>query len=632
MCGIVAVLAAEPDERAAAAATGMLRRLAHRGPDDEGCAPLGRVTLAQRRLSILDPTPAGRQPMRSADGRYWIVHNGEIYNFLELADELAAAGHRFTTRTDTEVILASYAAWGIEAFRRFNGIWAVVLWDAAEEQLVLSRDRFGVKPLYVAHGDGLLGVASEIKALLALPGIRAEPEVAAVRDFLANGSVDHSDQTFYRRVMRVPAAHTVVIKRDGTRRAVRYWDEPELGEDASQRGEPRDAARVEEIRALVVDSVALQLRSDVAVGTCLSGGTDSSSVVCVAAGIRDGRLAPGAAAHRERDRHPQKAFFAEFRDPGLDERRHVDRVVTATGIELYAATPTARDLLATLPDVLDHQDEPFGGSSVVAQYHVMRLAATERVKVLLDGQGADEIFGGYTPFSAARYAGLLRRGNVLATLRALAGGHANAPRLLRHALLGPRRVPRWLGGWREPAWLGPALRSVETLWPPRPRRRGTLLSHILWDQLTIGGLPALLRYEDRNSMAFGIEARVPFLDHRLVEAALRLPDRLKIRDGRRKVALVEAMRGIVPDSVLARRDKIQFETPQARWLRETAAAWRPLALDPRAETEGYVRRGAVSAALEAVGAGAGDHRALWRMLNLELWLRRVAGDPPIHLD
>lgn len=624
MCGIAAVLSAAPDGRADAAAARMVDCLVHRGPDDDGFASLGRLTLAQRRLSILDPTPAGHQPMSSPDGRHWIVHNGEIYNFLELADELAGLGHNFTTQTDTEVILAAYRQWGVDAFSRFNGIWAMVLWDAVEELLILSRDRLGVKPLYVAEADGLLGVASEIKALLTLPGLAFDPEPAAVRDFLVNGSVDHSDQTFFRGVTRVPAAHALLIRRDGSRRAVRYWDVPELAGDASVRPDPADGKRVEELRALLVDAVALQLRSDVALGTCLSGGVDSSSVVCVAAAIRDGELAADLDRHRERDRHPQSAFFAQFREPGLDERPHVDSVVAATGVELHTVTPDTGDLLESLPAVLHHQDEPFGGTSIVAQYHVMRLAREQKVKVLLDGQGADETFAGYVPFAASRYAGLLRDGDVAATLDAVRRRRVRLPNLLRYAILGGGRLPSWVARLREPGWLGAEARRAGSLWAPRPALPGTLLSQVLWDQLTVGGLPALLRYEDRNSMAFGIEARVPFLDHRLVELALLLPDRLKIRGGRRKVALTQAMRGIVPDSILERRDKIAFEPPQARWLRESADHWRPLAAGSRAEEAGYLRAGALMQALDAVATGArdADHRALWRMLNLELWLHR----------
>jgi asparagine synthase (glutamine-hydrolysing) len=627
MCGIAGAVERVPSGSAGPVVREMLGRLEHRGPDDRGCTEVGRLAMGQRRLSILDTSSSGHQPMQSADGRYWIVHNGEIYNFLELSTELSKLGHRFHSQTDTEVILAAYAEWGLDCLRRFNGIWAMALWDVREETLVLSRDRFGVKPLYVAERGGLLGFASEIKALLALPGMTAEPEPAAIRDFLAEGIVDHSDQTFYLNVRRIPAAHSLVVTPSGPR-TVRYWDPPALADDASIRGDDGDGARVDEIRELVIDAVALQLRSDVALGTCLSGGMDSSSIVAVASGIRDGSLTPARSHDRRRDAVPQTAFFAEFRLPGLDERPHVDTVVERTGVELHSVTPTFEDFVRTLPEVLAHQDEPFGSSSVLAQYHVMRLARECGVKVLLDGQGADEIFGGYPAFAGPRYAGVLRSGSLGGMRAAMRLGEVTPRSLLRYGLFGPQRLPWPIQRRRNPPWLGPAANRAGTLWPPSERRPGTFLAQVLWDQISVGGLSALLRYEDRNSMAFGIEARVPFLDHRLVEAALLLPDRLKIGARRRKIALARAMRGIVPDSILERRDKIAFAPPQADWLRQAMPMIRGLAADSVGEARGYLKAGTIAARAEMFERGAIAHEELWRITMLEMWLRSVTGDEP----
>jgi asparagine synthase (glutamine-hydrolysing) len=627
MCGIAGAIERTHSADASAVVSAMVGRLEHRGPDDRGCTDLGRIALGMSRLSILDTSSGGHQPMRSADGRYWIVHNGEIYNFLELADELRALGYRFQSETDTEVILAAYAAWGPDCLRRFNGIWAMAIWDTRDETLVLSRDRFGVKPLYLAERGNLLAFASEIKALRVLPEITAEPEPAAVRDFLVEGIADHSDQTFYRGIRRVPAAHALVIAPNG-RRTMRYWDVPSLAEDSSMAADDGDPRRIEEIRDLVVDAVALQLRSDVALGTCLSGGMDSSSIVSVASAIRDGRLTPARSSDRHRDAQPQKAFFAEFRGPGLDERPHVDRIVASTGVELHTVTPTVDEFIDTLPEVIDQQDEPFVSSSVLVQYHVMKLARGQAVKVLLDGQGADEIFGGYPPFAGPRYAGLLRAGSVREVLSAM-GKRETAPRaLIRYGVFGPGRLPSLLSRWRDPPWLGPTARRAGTLWPATERRPGTVLAQVLWDQVTIGGLSALLRYEDRNSMAFGIEARVPFLDHRLVEAALLLPDRLKIGRGRRKIALAQAMRGVVPDTVLDRRDKIAFASPQDTWLRAVLPMIRTLARSPVSEELGYLRTGALAERADRFEAGSAAHSELWRIMMVEMWLRRLIRQEP----
>jgi asparagine synthase (glutamine-hydrolysing) len=374
MCGIAGLLAPVGQEPDSAQLRKMLSAIRHRGPDDQGEAALGPLALGMRRLSILDPTPAGHQPMTSSDGRYTLVHNGEIYNFQELAAELEAAGCRFSTATDTEVILAAFATWGASCVQRFNGIWAFALWDRQSQTLFLSRDRFGVKPLFLTDSGGRLAFASEIKALLALPWVPRTPDSGVVRDFLANNLVDHTDRTFFEAIRRLPAAHNMTIGPDRTQRLDRYWGPPALNEDASPRPASTDASRLDQIRELLVDAVALELRSDVAVGSCLSGGLDSSGVVSIAAALRDGRLDVDAGHRRNRERQPQLAFFAEFHDVGIDERRFVDDVVRATGIQLRTTTPSAVDFMATIDAITCSQDEPFASTSIVAQYHVMRIA------------------------------------------------------------------------------------------------------------------------------------------------------------------------------------------------------------------------------------------------------------------
>jgi len=621
MCGLAGVLHATGTGRDDGLYRRMMGRIAHRGPDDDGIFLTGPLALLHRRLSILDTTSAGHQPMCSEDGSLAILHNGEIYNFLELADELMALGHRFRSRSDTEVMLAAYREWGLDFVTRFNGIWAFALWDAPRERLILSRDHFGVKPLFVAERDGTVYFASEIKALLEVPGVGRDPRPAALRDFLVNGVADHADQTFFSSIRRVPAAHSLVVERD-RRQLIRHWSPPTLSTDARDAAQPGDADLVEELRQRIVNAVSLQLRSDVALGSCLSGGLDSSTIVSVAAGIRDGHLT-AERSHAERDRQPQLAFFAEFREPGIDERRYVDEVVAATGVELRTVTPSSEDFVDSLPIVLEHQDEPFASASIVVQYHVMQLAHRAGVTVLLDGQGADELFAGYPPFLGPRLGGALRAGQLAGVMRAAARAPGLLPSILRYAVLGSSRRPGWLGGRRTPGWLGPALADAGTLWSEEPSPQGTVLAQTLWQQITGDGLPALLRYEDRNSMAFGIEARVPFLDVPLVEFALGLPDRLKIARGRRKVALLRAMRGIVPGAVRARRDKIAFAPPQRRWLSEAAPRLAHLGVSPRLESEGFVRPGTVAGALERAGAGRNDDPLAWRVLICEMWLRRA---------
>jgi asparagine synthase (glutamine-hydrolysing) len=602
----------------------MTDALGHRGPDGQAVMADGRIAFGHRRLSILDTSSAGAQPMTSADGRYTIVHNGEIYNFLELADTLSRRGARLRTRTDTEVILEAFAAWGPGCLAEFNGIWAFAIWDRETQTLHLSRDRLGVKPLFIAEGDGYLGFASEIKALLELPWVDREPEPGAIRDFLLDGRVDHTEHTFFRGVRRLPSAAHAAFQ--GSSRTVRrYWRPPALSRDATLRGAPSDAGQVEQLRSLVIESVSLQLRSDVAVGSCLSGGLDSSGIVTVADALRRGRLASGL-VHHDRDRHPQMAFFAAFEDPEVDERRYVDAVVRQTGVDLHSTTPGSLEFLKTIVDVVRQQDEPFGSSSIFAQYEVMRLAQAWGVKVLLDGQGADELLAGYPPSAAARYGGALRTRDALAVAVGLARRRlaVSAPRALWYAVTGGALPPSWLRPSRVlRPWLGASVQRAERLPMDFTDLPGTPLARTLWRDLQSTHLPGLLRFEDRASMRFGIEARVPFLDHRIVEVCLAMPDRLKVSDGIHKVALRRALEGVVPSIVSQRRDKVGFATPEDRWLRETAVEIEAVITNSSVEGAGLLRQGATAWLLRGWRSGRVPREVLWRVISLELWHRVV---------
>jgi asparagine synthase (glutamine-hydrolysing) len=629
MCGIAGLFRRDGELASKAHLRAMTDLLAHRGPNDVGAAELGPMVMSQRRLSVLDVSPRGHQPMASPDGRFYVVHNGEIYNFLELRSELEQLGAQFTTETDTEVILAAHAAWGPECVSRFNGIWAFALWDTEERRLLLSRDRFGVKPLFIAHDSCHLAFASEIKALRALPWVSSEPDPSAVRDYLVDALIDHSDHTFYRNIQRVPAATNLIVEMDREFRHP-YWRPSALSDDPSPKPDARDSDRVEEIRSLLVDAVALELRSDVPLGSCLSGGLDSSGIVSIAAGLRNGRLMARGGTRREREATAQLAFHAEFAEAGINERSFADAVAARSQVRLLAVSPSADDFLSELGRVQWHQDEPFASTSIFAQYAVMRLAAASGVTVMLDGQGADEMFGGYPPYASVRAADLLRsaRPAALRAARRQMRDGAGVSRTLRFALLGDRTKPRWWphGGLLAES-LGPGLREATPLPASGDDMPGTLLSRLLWRQIRSESLPSLLRYEDRNSMAFAIEARVPFLDHRLVEAALALPDRLRIERGQRKVAVRLALEGLVPQSVLDRRDKVGFQPPQKRWLRESLPSLACLAQAPMAEACGLLATGSITRAMRSFEAGGLEDSHLWRILNIETWLRTSAGKP-----
>ena len=625
MCGIAGVVALDGRPIDGRAAERALDRLTHRGPNGSGVVVAGPVALAHRRLSILDPSDAGAQPMT----RHGIslIHNGEIYNFLELATELRALGATLTTATDTEVVIEAYRAWGIDAFERFNGMWAMALWDAPRRRLVLSRDRLGIKPLYTRRSSRSLAWASEPPALVAASplddgdGWRPEPYAPVVRDFLVRGLVDHRDTGFIDGIESVPAGHHLVIE-NGHVEVRRYWDPPPLADDDSPRAGPHDGRLVEEFGACLADAVRLRLRSDVPLGSCLSGGLDSSAIVQTVAN----HLAAGAG---DREQIPRFAFHARFPDQGVDESGYARIVAEQADVALVMADEPGA-LLSAAETVMAFQGEPFASSSIIAQHQVMRAAATAGVTVLLDGQGADELLGGYPRYLGYRAAALAARHplEAAAELRAsVAHGTVDASTAmlgLARGLFGDgaRELVRGASGGRFGMQLGPTLRHVPTAHVVHSEP-GTALARRLWQDIRHEGLPALLRYEDRNSMAFGIEARVPFLDYRLVEFSCRLPDRLRVGGGVTKVILRQAMRGILPDKIVDRRDKMGFVTPQSSWTRDAQDEIARTIRGGGAVSRGWVTAREVERLIAAAAGGGSANEQVWRLFVTELWLAQL---------
>jgi asparagine synthase (glutamine-hydrolysing) len=616
MCGICGVVALERPAEVDTAAR-MARELDHRGPDGAGAYDAPGVALGFRRLAILDLSDAGMQPFASEDGRHVLVHNGEVYNYRELRAELESRGHRFRSATDTEVVLAAYREWGERCVERFNGMWAFALWDARERTLFASRDRFGVKPFYYRLDGARLAFASELKAFRADTASGLEPNGRAVRDYVEQGYVDHTSETFFAGIVKLPPAHCLSFGPAGLR-TWRYWA---LEPRRPPAGDPAD-----EVRELFLDAVRLRLRSDVPVGTCLSGGIDSSAVACAV-----DHLLRTEAENARPVGERQRTFTAFFAERGFDERPYAEAVVARTRAEPHWITFDDRELVDVLPAIVETQDEPFGSTSIVAQWFVMREARRAGLKVMLDGQGADETLAGYHSYFGPRFADLLASGR-LRELRAEVGGYrrlhgagaaAAAVALARPFL--PHRV-RWLARGRVrggAALVGAGLRGLA----PTPEENGTPYRDRLRRQLhlilTQRGLPELLRYEDRNSMAHSLEARVPFLDYRLVELLFSLDADQLIERGRTKAVLRRALGDLLPPVVRDRVDKIGFVTPEARWLRGRLGE---LAADVFASRT-FAERGLVDAAaarrrLERHRRGELDAGfELWRALNLELWAR-----------
>ncbi len=638
MCGIAGFLGAPGPALAAVRDWGEC--LAHRGPDDLGVAVLGAgglhvgrdagrvgadalAVLWHRRLSILDLSPAGWQPMSSPDGRHHLILNGEIYDHLELRAELEREGVRFRSRSDTEVLLEGLRRWGMDLLPRLTGMFAFALLDTVERRLVLARDPFGIKPLVHASWPGGFAFASEPKALLALPQVPRRVNAQRVYDYLRFGLTDHGEGSMVEAIRSLPPGHWMEVSLDDPRPAapVRYW-----APDLTRRYAGTFEQAADELRARFVESVRLHLRSDVPVGAALSGGVDSSAIV---AAMR--ALEPGLELH---------AFSYIADDPELSEARWVELAAGATRATVHRTRASAEELLADLGTLLAAQDEPFGSTSIYAQHRVFRLAHERGIKVMLDGQGADELLGGYHPFTAARFASLVRRGRLADAAgfarRAMATPGRGALLLWAGEFLLPpgTQAPfrRLVGQELTPAWLDArwfAGRGVRM----RPARYAFGASRdVLREQLaravTHSSLPMLLRYEDRNSMAHSIESRVPFLTAGLADFVLSLPEEYLVdRDGVSKAVFRRAMRGLVPDAILDRRDKIGFATPEHDWLPALASHVERLLAGPCLARVPALRPEPLRAEWRAILARRPrrDFRA-WRWVNLIEWAHRTGAD------
>jgi asparagine synthase (glutamine-hydrolysing) len=577
----------------------MSKRLAHRGPDGEGTHIRGNVGLVHRRLAIIDLSVDAQQPMTNEDGSLWLVFNGEIYNFVELREELLQKGHRFHSHSDSEVILHAYEEWGSSCLTRFNGMWAFAIWDERKKELFCSRDRFGIKPFYYTEVDGSFLFASEIKALLSHPDVGTSPDDATLGTYLAWGVLDYSEKTMFNGIYQLKPAHALFVTENGVQPPFRYWDMQVNAEIASDMD---NTAAADHLHGLLEDATRIHLRSDVPVGTCLSGGIDSSTLTVIINNlIRE--EAPESVGAR------QKTFSAVFSDKRFDESRYIDEVVSVTDVDAERTEPGPDQILADIDRLVYMQDEPFGSLSIYAQYCVMRIAQ-KRVKVVLDGQGADELLAGYLGYQGSYLRGLLRSFHWWTAMRELVGSISRHHGFFYHSLwqLFVRKQRRDLLRCSQPAI---------------DRYKGRL-DEVLYRELTSTNLPALLHYEDRNSMAFSLESRVPYLDVRFAEYIASLPLSQKLKNGVTKVALRRAIKGLIPESVRCRMDKMGFVTPEELWMKESL---RPFMLkifsSASFHTRPYWNADAVMKNYQNFLAEKSEYSPeVWRIVCAELWLRK----------
>ncbi|HZL65327.1 MAG TPA: asparagine synthase (glutamine-hydrolyzing) [Thermoleophilia bacterium] len=645
MCGILG-FAGPPDRELLGR---MAAAIVHRGPDDAGSLERDTVSLGHRRLSIID-REGGHQPIANEDETVWLVYNGEVYNYRELRADLEVAGHTFRTSCDSEVIVHAYEEWGPACAARFNGMWAFAVADfrgAAADgsggKLVLNRDHFGIKPLFYARSpeSGRLVFASEIKALLQDPELRAKPDEQMIFEYLQHGFHDHRAETFFRGVYHVPAANWIEIPLAGVGAAdageegaatatttaatetttapglltrpltsVEYWS-PELRSDAS--ADPAD------FRRRFRDSVERRLVSEVPVGSCLSGGLDSTTIVGFMSELLK-EAAPDAASLRGQ----LKTFSAVFDGDPIDEREYIEIAVESTGADTTYTNPTSPEFVDELRDFIWHQEEPIVSTGPYAQWCVMR-SAREQVTVLLDGQGGDELIAGYVPYQLV-YLRQLRKEHRYEELRREAVKSRDVLWPLAKRRIKQRRKKLPTQKLLEPAFV------ARTTDPGYGRSQDDLKERLLQDLLTYS-LPCLLRYEDRNSMAFSIESRVPYLDQELVDHILHLPDDAIIRHGWSRWILRAALKGTLPEKIRLRRWKVGFTTPEMRWIKARRAAFTSLYQSPTFQTRPYWDGAAVVSAFRACCRGEVEESMFfWRAANIELWLREFVDRGAVLVD
>ncbi|MEP6514452.1 MAG: asparagine synthase (glutamine-hydrolyzing) [Parafilimonas sp.] len=562
MCGIAGIINTHPsrgnDENSSLLKNRiqqMTDALAHRGPDGEGqwLNTTADIALGHRRLSIIDLTEAGNQPMHYLN-RYVIVHNGEIYNYIELKDELHKNGYTFQSLTDTEVIAAAYDYWEDECVEHFDGMFAFAIWDEEDKVLFAARDRFGEKPFFYHYNKGQFFFASEMKALWAA-GVDRTPNLKMLFNFITIGYADNPDipgETFFENIFKLPQANRLNFFTHQNELTIdEYW----AIETENENKKVKDKEVIEKFNDLFNTSVKRRLRSDVAIGTSLSGGLDSSSIVAIA--------------------NPLTAFTAIFPEFAKDEFIHAKQIAQQFNLPHFTTEIKEEDFINDFQKICFHQEEPFGSASVLAQYKVFELAKQQSIKVLLDGQGADETLAGYHKYYKWYWQELFRK------MKLFRSGELKAAKEngVQEGFGFKNAIAAWFPDFAtivlERQYLLHALsqedltkefvklQSKEAYYSTPPYYS---LNGVLHFNTFTHGLEELLRYADRNSMAHGREVRLPFLSHELVEFLFTLPSSFKIRNGWTKWLLRESMKEKLPKEIVWRKDKVGFEPPQKKWM------------------------------------------------------------------
>ena len=610
MCGIAGFYDSTLDSSSAnSLIADMLECISYRGPDASVSRKYDALMLGHNRLSIIDLKETANQPMEFDDAV--IIFNGEVYNYIELKKDLIAAGHRFHTDSDTEVILAAYRKYGRNCVQKFVGMWAFVIWDKTNQELFCSRDRFGIKPFYYIAEGNRFYFGSEYKSLKKSPLFHNQLNLDQVSRGLQMGWLGYQDETYFTKIRQLPEASNLLFK-NGRVSVERYWNL-----DPAVRISISEEEKTEKFRAMFLDSIRLHMRADVEVGGCLSGGLDSSSIASAVS-----RLYPQAKF---------KTYTIYYEGKGeVDERPWVQEVLKSyPTLEDYTFSPTDDDIREHFPKVINHADVPIAGSSPVSQYFLMRLASRHKIKVLLDGQGSDEYLAGYMHSFYRLLGGLfmnfqfgkgLKEFNALAELQGY--GASKKADVFAKSMLSGMNSEQQLYELEYKRYF-PFLSGNNRINFKLNGVGGSRLNRFLYHLTFTTSLPSLLHYEDRNSMAFSIESRVPFLDHRLVEFVFSLPDDDKISGGITKNILRRSLHGIVPEPILNRMDKKGFVTPgEVKWLR---GPLKFLLDDVNFSKLDFMNKDLANKIITDFKKGENKNANLvWRIVVLNFWLKQNA--------
>ena len=614
MCGICGIVDIK-EEIKGSTIEGMKDIMKHRGPDDDGVLIDGKVGLGHVRLSIIDLSELGHQPMANDDGTMWIVYNGEIYNYVELRDELSLEGFHFRSKTDTEVLLKAYECWGEKCLSKLNGMFSFVIYDKKKKMLFGARDRFGIKPFYYYDDGSKIIFASEIKSILSA-GIKPLPDHEIIYDYLVYQVMDHRELTFFKGIKKLQPGHYMKVGIKDLNLDIEKWWELKIGNKGSETKES-----IQGFYDRFEDSVRLRLRSDVPVGSCLSGGLDSSSVVSTMVGLL---------GTPENVKTFSSVYSIDF--PG-NEKKYIRKLVKRFGVRGHEIEPTADDIMNDLEKLIYYQEEPFNGLSPLAQWEVMKLANKKGMKVLLDGQGSDEILAGYLFYFGFYFAYLLRTLHLSTLMKEMKSykrlhGSNDYPRQQMKYMFVPGSIKEWSKKRKAYFVNGDFLKRNRGSSHFRRNLKVRSLDSALRNSVMFG-LVKLLRFEDKCSMAYSIETRVPFLDYRLVEFVFGLSDDMKIRDGRTKFVLREAMKKDLPRSIYERHDKVGFAAPEDIWLKNDRILEYVTGILTSKRT---ASRGIFDG--EGIKRLLGNYRKgdssvvniIWSLVILELWFRKYIDD------